>query len=992
MAYPFVIILIKLYRERTKVFDNFRILIRPIRKAIKENDFYSDKLQKIIFEKRPFRRSYGFLPAVERLEKLNQNILEYNDEAGNIEANIIIHVPEANKPAAVNSFKRFQELLAEEQHYLKTLLGPALEQIHERQNYKESWKGALKDFENFVLLFNAELKRFEVFLNELKKAGLLAPSVETEKSSRKSVISLVVIRLKENNFEAASAILNSKDAKVWLQKEEVQFLQKIVFAIGKRDPLMLEYIIYQEKPDGTKVFRRMFTFAFEEEEQRRFFVSFLEGLKGARASSEPPRQRPIQRPNIRVEYHLLPSRNYFSISVEDDNRVHEEYQLSVHAGIIGSDILLPILSERIERHNYLPILLSRIIQNGRYGSYNITSIANPIVDDQIDKSEEYDASMSLDIPAPLEGGSGQNEGDGEVGQLASRLDECSTSLEQLASAAGELGAPQPIVQLATDEIGRIRETAAQLQEEETPNDSNKKRFRKSLLRRLKARVRLARMKRKKSRKEAITQGREVLIESAGVRKKLIEFIRKKIMEILSSVRSLEQRIRAMNLRYSLDLKPIRRRGKKVWVVTQDSTAREIDAAIKQIGEIRERIITDTILWAETNLQKDTAVENGTAQWDEMSLRKEVVEVPSKDIILKSRKLRKAYGILLGLFKKINLKRATAKFMITALTVPILVGAFPSKVSSSYVKWETKNEAIHRVLRNYIPYEKIDKMLEPSAFVDQLMKVMEERNMKNMNEEDLPDYLRELLSDGILDIGMFVGAQFESETPIEKDEVRLTKMANKLIMIRFRYIANIRDAMKAFEECDVISVDSHSRYGLGWALAEEGMANPLKMQTHPVKILKADLYGYKGKILKDLNNGYVIVQSSDEDLVKMKPRKGYQLITMGSCNSKQHFLEIMKRLREGLPTTVIYTTDEPYITRESISKFLEGLLTGEKVEQLVEHYNEVYKKVSRWKGELPVANLFEAVVLNVDANSPESRQYDKHNIPNAITLFYDVVEK
>lgn len=229
-----------------------------------------------------------------------------------------------------------------------------------------------------------------------------------------------------------------------------------------------------------------------------------------------------------------------------------------------------------------------------------------------------------------------------------------------------------------------------------------------------------------------------------------------------------------------------------------------------------------------------------------------------------------------------------------------------------------------------------------------------------------------------------GAKMEPWAKIEKSEMRLLNIGKQNVLLHLRYVNNIEDAKKAFEESDVIYVDSHSRYGLGWALSKEGMGNPLKMQTKPIKIPKSELRGYKGKILKDLGKE-VIIQSTDEDIRQIKPRKGYQIIAMASCSSGQHFLEVIKRLRQGLPTTVIYTNKE--VIGRPIDILLEGLLTGKRIEQITQKMNIEENPMNNPK----IGKPYETIILNAEAGSAESTQYDKYNLPKSATLFFDIPE-
>jgi hypothetical protein len=161
-----------------------------------------------------------------------------------------------------------------------------------------------------------------------------------------------------------------------------------------------------------------------------------------------------------------------------------------------------------------------------------------------------------------------------------------------------------------------------------------------------------------------------------------------------------------------------------------------------------------------------------------------------------------------------------------------------------------------------------------------------------------------------------------------------------------------------------------------------------MQTRPVKITREGLHGYKGRILKDLGNGYVIVQPpGEEDIRSIKPKRGYQLISMDSCSSGHHFLETIRRMRQGLPTTVIYTNTETH-AQSGAKAILEDLFNLKSVEEITKDLNDA----ERWVQVLNFNNrndTYEMVVLNADARTTESRDYIGNNIPNSITFFYDI---
>ncbi len=502
-----------------------------------------------------------------------------------------------------------------------------------------------------------------------------------------------------------------------------------------------------------------------------------------------------------------------------------------------------------------------------------------------------------------------------------------------------------------------------------------KRFKKSRLRRLRARFRLAKRKLKgsyKGKKEALGKGMMVLKKCPDIWEKIGYIIKSKLIKVKKDLEEVEQGISSRLAKIgAYDLKPTKVAGRKVWVPGKSEIHGFLEKEyfnVKQKKEQTEKVIGE---FYSEQYKKGKGLGKKTVEY--------AVET------LKGIKNYKAG--LQGRLAKIDIKRSSQKFIISAMLVPLLIGIFPSKIdrgkmTSSLPRPKSVQEILSQLNLN-VQDPATQKMFEASKFVDVLVNLMNRNKTGDIKNQNLPDYIKELISDGVLDIAVFVGAEFEY-LPIKKDEIRV--LPESMLILRIRYINNIKDAKKAFEECDVIHIESHSRFGLGWALAKEGMANPLKMQPAPIKIPKKELYGYKGQVLKDLRNGHVIVQGSDEDIKQVKGRRGYQLISMNSCDSGKHFLEVIKRLREGLPTTVIYTTTE--VKADTAEILLRGLSSGKSILQITQEMNDEEKKERlKEKGVMGVGNRYEAVVLNAGASSPESTAYERHNIPNSVTLFY-----
>ena len=548
-------------------------------------------------------------------------------------------------------------------------------------------------------------------------------------------------------------------------------------------------------------------------------------------------------------------------------------------------------------------------------------------------------------------------------QLVKDLIDKAETLKQLGEAAKKVEVPSETIKEVVEETKKVEEAVIAVQETfaELQKIPEIKKFKKSKFR-IKARFRLARREYKKNKKEVLNKGLRVLYEIVNVRDKLVDFIKSKLNKEKKGLEVLEQQVYSAiaNTEETIDLKPIKVGKRNLWFISKDEIYVFLEEELAKVRQLKEEIgkITSTL---------------ASEQY------KKRIEFQKKFIDYITSIFQRINSLKQDLIKnltKINLKRKSKMALISLMLISSLHGIFPPETGTAYLRPKPKKDIARQILGHEAKEEEIQKMLETSYFVDGVLEVINKNKNGEIKYEELPPYIKELISDGILDIAIFVGVGFKDWIPAKKDEIRFLRLAHNNIVFRIRYIDNIKDAKKAFEECDVIHVESHSRYGLGWALLKEGMSNPLKMQPNPVKIPKNEIYGYKGPILKDLGNGYVIVQASDEDIKQINPRKGYQLISMGSCSSGEHFLEVIKRLRQGLPTTVIYTTD---VSAESTFKiFLEGLLSGKNIEQITEEMNDIEE-----------GSPYHAVVLNTESGSSESRAYDKHNIPNSITLFYDI---
>jgi len=225
-------------------------------------------------------------------------------------------------------------------------------------------------------------------------------------------------------------------------------------------------------------------------------------------------------------------------------------------------------------------------------------------------------------------------------------------------------------------------------------------------------------------------------------------------------------------------------------------------------------------------------------------------------------------------------------------------------------------------------------------------------------ENLPKYWHALMDDGVLTVALCVGTEdlvnkiYDEKGGGKVLDVKVrdakipTTIYGKPIVIDITVVTTKDQLLKAFNEREVIFVYSHSRYGNGWALHEEGLDDPFRMQADNIRIPKNQMHGYQGQIIGE-SGGYYILKGNTEDLDKVVPYPGYQLIVGLSCTSKGHFMKELVKMRAGNPTTMILTTNAGGFLEMRFSIFkrlLTGVLIGEDMKKLVSGLNDTWQKV------------------------------------------------
>lgn len=155
-----------------------------------------------------------------------------------------------------------------------------------------------------------------------------------------------------------------------------------------------------------------------------------------------------------------------------------------------------------------------------------------------------------------------------------------------------------------------------------------------------------------------------------------------------------------------------------------------------------------------------------------------------------------------------------------------------------------------------------------------------------------------------------------------------------------------ELITALGEREVVFVYSHSRYGNGWALHEDGLDEPFRMQSDPIRIPKKQLHGYQGEIVGESSSHYFLSPNT-EDLDRVVPYPDFQMIIGLSCTSEKHFMKELLAMRDGNPSLMILTTGagsflEMHFT--IFKTFLADLVVGTPVDDLVSHMNDAWQNV------------------------------------------------
>lgn len=231
-------------------------------------------------------------------------------------------------------------------------------------------------------------------------------------------------------------------------------------------------------------------------------------------------------------------------------------------------------------------------------------------------------------------------------------------------------------------------------------------------------------------------------------------------------------------------------------------------------------------------------------------------------------------------------------------------------------------------------------------------------LKGAPPESLPPYYEKLFEDGRLTIALAIGTEdlvngFYDEKGggdllkiFVGEYTAPVKLYGRDIIIDAVVVNNREDLIKALGEREVVFVYSHSRYGNGWALHSDGLDEPFRMQSDPIRIPKKQLHGYEGDIVSESATHYYL-RPNTQDIDMVVPYPGFQIIVGLSCTSQGHFQKELLKMRNGNPSLFVLTTGAGSFLemRFKIFKtFLAGLTLGLPMDKIVSDMNDTWQRI------------------------------------------------
>jgi hypothetical protein len=225
-------------------------------------------------------------------------------------------------------------------------------------------------------------------------------------------------------------------------------------------------------------------------------------------------------------------------------------------------------------------------------------------------------------------------------------------------------------------------------------------------------------------------------------------------------------------------------------------------------------------------------------------------------------------------------------------------------------------------------------------------------------ETFPPYYDRLFEDGRLTVALCIGTEdlvnnFYDETGggdllrmMVERYIAPINVYGREIIVDAVVVDNKEEMISALGEREVVFVYSHSRYGNGWALHEDGLDEPFRMQSDPISIPKKHMHNYQAEIVYESSTHYHLAPNT-EDIDKVVPYPGFQIIVGLSCTSKRHFMKELLKMRDGNPSLMILTVGAGSFIEmryKIFKRFFSGIVTGEPMGEIVSGMNDVWQKI------------------------------------------------
>ncbi len=234
----------------------------------------------------------------------------------------------------------------------------------------------------------------------------------------------------------------------------------------------------------------------------------------------------------------------------------------------------------------------------------------------------------------------------------------------------------------------------------------------------------------------------------------------------------------------------------------------------------------------------------------------------------------------------------------------------------------------------------------------------EEKLKGPPPKLIPPYYTRILEDGRLTIALVIGTEdlvnnYYKDTG-GGDLLRIFKgsyivpiiLYGKGIILDAVVVNNKEDLIKALGEREVIFVYSHSRYGNGWALHTDGLDEPFRMQSDPIRIPTKQLHGYKGDVVR-VTATHTYLRANTEDIDRVVPYPGFQIIVGLSCTSKRHFQKELLKMRGDNPSLFVLTTGAGSFLEmdfKIFKTFMNDLALGLPMEKIVSDMNDTWQQI------------------------------------------------